>query len=158
MSSIKTLHPNQIYHGDARKHMRRIEPESIALSVWSPPYHVGKSYEGGLTFAEWQSLLKDVIQMHVEVLIPGGFMAINIADILCFRDATMPRIMAENVNRRRCSVTHEQVLNAKRKHPHYNRNQLAELLGCSEQTIDRRLNGNNIRGGKYESQTRVKIV
>ena len=119
MSSIKTLRPNQIYHGDARKHMRRIDPESIALSVWSPPYHVGKSYEDGMTFAEWQSLLKDVS---------------------------------------RCSVTHEQVLNAKRKHPHYNRNQLAELLGCSEQTIDRRLNGNNIRGGKYESQTRVKIV
>ena len=158
MSSVKTLHPNQIYHGDARKHMWRIDLESITLSVWSPPYHVGKSYEGGMTFAEWQSLLKDVIQMHVAVLIPGGFMAINIADILCFRDATMPRIMAENVNRRRCSVTHEQVLNAKRKHPHYNRNQLAELLGCSEQTIDRRLNGNNIRGGKYESQTRVKIV
>lgn len=31
-------------------------------------------------------------------------------------------------------------------------------LGCSEQTVDRRLNGNNIRGGKYEAQTRVKIV
>lgn len=158
MSSIKTLRPNQIYHGDARKLMRRIEPESIALSVWSPPYHVGKSYEDGMTFAEWQSMLKEVIQMHVAALIPGGFMAINIADILCFRDATMPRIMAENVNRRRCSVTCEQVLDAKREYPHYNRNQLARLLGCSEQTIDRRLNGNNIRGGKYESQTRVKIV
>ena len=158
MISIKTLQPDQIYHGDARKLMRRIESESIALSVWSPPYHVGKSYEDGMTFAEWQSMLKEVIQMHVAVLIPGGFMAINIADILCFRDATMPRIMAENVNRRRCSVTCEQVLDAKREYPHYNRNQLAKLLGCSEQTIDRRLNGNNIRGGKYESQTRVKIV
>ena len=39
-----------------------------------------------------------------------------------------------------------------------NRYQLAALLGCSEQTVDRRLNGNNIRGGKYETQTRVKIV
>lgn len=39
-----------------------------------------------------------------------------------------------------------------------NRYQLAELLGCSEQTIDRRLHGNNIRGGKYDTQTRIKIV
>jgi site-specific DNA-methyltransferase (adenine-specific) len=39
-----------------------------------------------------------------------------------------------------------------------NRYQLAKLLKCSEQTIDRRLNGNNIRGGKYDHQTRVKIV
>ena len=35
---------------------------------------------------------------------------------------------------------------------------MAAYLGCSEQTIDRRLNGNNIRGGKYETQSRVKLV
>jgi site-specific DNA-methyltransferase (adenine-specific) len=45
-----------------------------------------------------------------------------------------------------------------RGNPELNRYQLAKLLGCSEQTIDRRINGNNIRGGKYEAQTRVKIV
>jgi site-specific DNA-methyltransferase (adenine-specific) len=38
------------------------------------------------------------------------------------------------------------------------REQFAAQLGCSEQTVDRRLNGNNIRGGKHEPQTRVKIV
>ncbi|MBF4322561.1 DNA methyltransferase, partial [Vibrio anguillarum] len=27
-----------------------------------------------------------------------------------------------------------------------------------EQTVDRRLNGNNIRGGKYKTQTRVKLI
>ena len=62
------------------------------------------------------------------------------------------------VNRRRSPVTRSDVLRAMTKHPEYNRYQLAELLGCSEQTIDRRLNGNNIRGGKYETQTRTKIV
>jgi site-specific DNA-methyltransferase (adenine-specific) len=50
------------------------------------------------------------------------------------------------------------VLKATQECPEANRYQLARLLGCSEQTIDRRLNGNNIRGGKYETQTRVKIV
>jgi site-specific DNA-methyltransferase (adenine-specific) len=35
---------------------------------------------------------------------------------------------------------------------------LATFLGCSEQTVDRRINGNNIRGGKYNIQTRVQLV
>jgi site-specific DNA-methyltransferase (adenine-specific) len=56
------------------------------------------------------------------------------------------------------NVTRKQILAAMAKHPDYNRYQLAELLNCSEQTIDRRLNGNNIRGGKYSTQTRVKLV
>ncbi|MNW56890.1 Modification methylase MboII [compost metagenome] len=45
-----------------------------------------------------------------------------------------------------------------KENPDFNRRQLAALLNCSEQTIDRRLNGNNIRGGKYSAQTRVKLV
>jgi site-specific DNA-methyltransferase (adenine-specific) len=66
--------------------------------------------------------------------------------------------MAANISRHKVGITKEQVLQALEVHPGYNRYQLAELLGCSEQTIDRRLHGNNIRGGKYESQTRVKLV
>jgi len=85
-------------------------------------------------------------------------LVINIADILVFRDPSMPRIQAEAVNRKRSPITRDDVLKAMADHPDYNRYQLAKLLGCSEQTIDRRLHGNNIRGGKYESQTRVKIV
>ena len=85
-------------------------------------------------------------------------MAINIADILCFKDASMPKIMAENVSRRKIGLTREQILEAKKKHPTWNRYQLAAHFGCSEQTIDRRLNGNNIRGGKYQTQTRVFLV
>ena len=44
------------------------------------------------------------------------------------------------------------------KHPGVNRYKLAELLGCSEQTVQRRLEGNNIRGGKYEPSTRVLLT
>ncbi|PYS45584.1 MAG: site-specific DNA-methyltransferase, partial [Acidobacteria bacterium] len=44
------------------------------------------------------------------------------------------------------------------ENPALSRYELAARLGCSEQTIDRRLNGNNIRGGKHDTQTRVKIV
>jgi len=149
---------NQIHQGDARALLPQIEPNSIALSVWSPPYFVGKNYEADLTFDEWKSLLSTVIQHHFPIIQPGGFLVINIADILVFKDPEMPQIQADVVNRKRSPVTKEQILEAKRQYPQYNRYQLAELLDCSEQTIDRRLNGNNIRGGKSEVQTRVKIV
>jgi DNA modification methylase len=155
---MKHLADGQIYNGDARELLRQVEPDSIALSVWSPPYHVGKDYERDMSFDDWQSLLRDVIAAHEPALKPGGFLAINIADILCFRDETMPRIQAMTPGRRRHAITTEDVLAAKRVHPDFNRDQLAELLGCSEQTVDRRLNGNNIRGGKHSSQTRVKLV
>ena len=147
-----------IYCGDSLEFLKQIQPSSVALSVWSPPYHVGKEYEKEMSYEEWLSLLADVIALHERVLKPGAFLAINIADILCFQDTSMPRIMAENVSRRKVAVSKEQILEARRQHPTYNRDQLAKLLNCSEQTIDRRLNGNNIRGGKYQPQTRVKLV
>jgi len=152
------LTKNNIYHGQAEKLIKQIEPSSVALSFWSPPYFVGKDYEKDETFDSWQALLKEIIEGHYSILKPGGFMVINIADILAFPDEDMPRFQAMNPSNRRIAVTREMVLEAKRKHPDFNRYQLADLLGCSEQTIDRRLHGNNIRGGKKQVQTRVKLV
>lgn len=152
------LSVDTVYCGKAEEIMRQIEPNSIAVSVWSPPYHVGKSYESGQSYEEWQEMLRTVIENHFACLRPGGFLAINIGDILCFPDSNMPKIQANNVRMRKCKVTEEDVKKAAAQYPDYNRYQLAELLGCSEQTIDRRLHGNNIRGGKYAAQTRVKIV
>ena len=103
-------------------------------------------------------MLQTVINLHFSVLKPGGFLAINIGDILCFPDENMPKIQANNVSMRKSKVTEEDVLKAQAEHPDYNRHQLAKILGCSEQTVDRRLHGNNIRGGKYSTQTRVRIV
>ncbi len=155
---MKYIDVNRIYCGDARSILPKISPDSISLSVWSPPYHVGKDYEKTMTYGEWISLLSDVIKLHFKILKPGGFLAINIADILCFKDDAIPKIMAENVSRRKVSITKEQILEVWARHTSYSRKQIAELMGCSEQTIDRRINGNNIRGGKYAPQTRVKLV
>ena len=152
------LKPNEIYCGDSRKLLKEIEPNSLALSFWSPPYFLGKDYEQGVTYEQWQNMLREVITLHFDVLRPGGFMVINIADILAFQDENMPRIQAENPSNKKCAVTREMVLDAKNLHPDYNRYQLAEYLHCSEQTIDRRLNGNNIRGGKHSVGTHVKLV
>ena len=152
------LEENAIYCGDARHLMAEVRPESVALSFWSPPYFVGKSYERSLTYEDWKDLLREVIALHFKVIAPGGFLAINIADILAFSDPDMPKIQADNVSNKRVKITREDVLAAQSAHPDYNRYQLAELLGCSEQTIDRRLNNNNVRGGKYEDQRKVKVV
>ena len=153
-----SLKIDDIYLGDSRHLMNEIDDCSISLSVWSPPYHVGKSYEAGQSYEEWLDMLGKVIKNHFRILKPGGFLVINIEDILCFADENMPRIQAENVSMRRVSITKEDILKAMAEHPDFNRQKLAVLLGTSEQTIDRRLHGNNIRGGKYSTQTRVKII
>ena len=155
---LNWLARNRIHQGDARVLLKSISPNSVALSIWSPPYHVGKDYEKDMTFKEWEDLLRSVIAHHTRILKPGGFLAINIADILCFSDPDMPKYQAYMPGRQRHALTAKDVQRAVKKHPNFNRDQLAKLLGCSEQTIDRRLNGNNIRGGKYLTQTRVKLV
>lgn len=152
------LDENQIYLGDNRDLLPLISQDSVALSVWSPPYFVGKTYEKDLSFEDWKSLLKEVIHLHYSIIRPGGFLAINIADILTFKDNSMPKIQAEVVSSKRIPITKEDILNVLALHPDWDKYRLAEHFGCSEQTIERRLKGNNIRGGKYSTQTKVKLV
>lgn len=152
------LEENAIYCGDARGLLRDVRPESVALSFWSPPYFVGKSYEREMQYEEWQGLIREVMMLHYPILKPGGFLAINVADVLAFQDADMPRIQADVVSNKRSTVTREQVLEIQSIHPSFNRFQIAEFLGCSEQTVDRRLANNNVRGGKAAVQSKVKLV
>ncbi|HNY44691.1 MAG: site-specific DNA-methyltransferase [Bacteroidota bacterium] len=152
------LKVNAIHQGDASELLKKIEPNSIAVSVWSPPYFVGKNYEKHLSFEGWKNLLKSVIANHFSIIKPGGFLAINIADILVFKDEKMPKIQADAVHRKRISISKENILEVLAKNPTMNRNDLAKHFKCSEQTIDRRLHGNNVRGGKQETQSRVKII
>ncbi len=107
------LKTNKIFHGRAEALMDKIVPDSVSLSFWSPPYFVGKQYEKGVSFEEWQNMLKQVIQGHTRVLKPGGFMIINIADILCFQDEFIPRFQAMNISNHKSKVTREKVIEAK---------------------------------------------
>lgn len=152
------LDENLIYCGDARQLLTRVQPNSVSLSFWSPPYFVGKSYERDLSYEDWKSLLEETIAKHFAIVKQGGFLAINIADILAFPDPDMPKIQGDNVSTKKVKITREDVLAAQREHPTYSRYQLAAVLGCSEQTVDRRLKNNNIRGGKYKAQTKVRLV
>lgn len=46
---LMALAINEIHCGNSRQLIGEIEPDSIACSVWSPPYYVGKDYEKHLT-------------------------------------------------------------------------------------------------------------
>jgi len=157
-SNPSYLAPGEVHQGDAAELIWEIEPESVDLSVWSPPYHVGKEYECGRTFEQWKNLLGAVIAGHSQALKPGAFCVVNIADILAYQDPNMPKIQADTHNRRRLALSKEEIVNAMKELQTTKRQILADHFGVSEQTIDRRLNGNNIRGGKYQNQTRVKMV
>lgn len=154
----KYLQTNKVYQGDARDLLLLIKPDSITVSVWSPPYHVGKKYEEDMTFQDWKNLLDGVIHKHYSIIKPGGFLVINIADILSFKDKSMPRITANNLSGKRIKITKNDIQKVLQKHPDWSKYKLADYFNCSEQTIQRRLEGVNIRGGKYVTQTKVKLV
>ena len=128
VSASPYLATNHIHCGDVRLLLPHVQPEGVALSFWSPPYFVGKPYEAHLTYEEWCALLETTVRLHFPIIVPGGFLVINIADILCFPDPAMPRIQADTVNQKRLKVTRADVLAAKRAYPHYNRYQLAALV------------------------------
>ena len=148
----------RILTGDARRLLAKLPEACIDLSFWSPPYYVGKSYERHLSFDDWRRLLREVIHSHARIIKPGGFLAVNIGDILCFPDPSMPRFQANNRRRKKVPVTKEQILAVKKEHPNAKRQELAALLGCSEQTIQRRLEDNNVRGGKQAPSTKVLLT
>jgi len=149
---------NHIHQGDCVALMGEMPAESVDLSFWSPPYFVGKSYEKELTFEDWQALLRGAIGAHFRILKSAGFMVINIGDILCFSDPGMPSFQANLRHGKKHRITREDVLAAREKHPDANRHYLASILGCSEQTVQRRLENNNVRGGKHGVSTKTLLV
>lgn len=60
--------------------MDEIESNSIALTVTSPPYNVGKSYESDLSLDDYLNFLDRVFNEVYRVTIPGGRLAVNIAN------------------------------------------------------------------------------
>ncbi|MDI9409497.1 MAG: site-specific DNA-methyltransferase [Candidatus Pacebacteria bacterium] len=157
-ASISHEFINKIIHGDSLTILNKIPDNFVDLSFWSPPYFVGKTYESHLSFEEWQNLIKGVVAAHFRILKKGGFLVINIADILCFKDSNIPRYMANNLSNKKSAVTKNDILKAMEANPDANRRRLAEILGCSEQTIQRRIEHNNVRGGKSNPSTRILLV
>jgi len=74
-----------VYFKDSRDMSDEIPDKSVHLVVTSPPYNTGMEYEKGTTFKEHLLNVNDVMKECARVLVPGGIIAINVADILNFK-------------------------------------------------------------------------
>lgn len=61
--------------------MGNIPDSSVHLMVTSPPYNVSKEYDQNLTMQEYAELLREVFSETYRVLVSGGRVCINIANV-----------------------------------------------------------------------------
>ena len=61
--------------------MEELPDNSVHLMVTSPPYNVGKDYDKNLTLDEYREFLKRVWSEVKRVLVPGGRVCINLANL-----------------------------------------------------------------------------
>jgi site-specific DNA-methyltransferase (adenine-specific) len=71
---------NKVFCKSSEK-MEELPDNSVHLMVTSPPYNVGKEYDENLTLREYRSFLKMVWSEVKRVLVPGGRVCINIANL-----------------------------------------------------------------------------
>ncbi len=63
------------------ENMEELPDNSVHLVVTSPPYNVGKEYDANLTLQEYRAFLMRVWSEAKRVLVPGGRVCINVANL-----------------------------------------------------------------------------
>lgn len=71
---------NKIFCKSSEK-MEELPDNSVHLMVTSPPYNVGKEYDENLTLGEYLRLLRNVFKETHRVLVSGGRVCINVANL-----------------------------------------------------------------------------
>jgi DNA modification methylase len=61
--------------------MTELPGDSVHLMVTSPPYNVGKEYDEDLSLEEYLGFLQCIWKETLRVLVPGGRMCINVANL-----------------------------------------------------------------------------
>jgi modification methylase len=61
--------------------MDELPDSSVHLVVTSPPYNVGKEYDENLSLSEYRDLLRRVFSEVYRVLVPGGRICVNLANL-----------------------------------------------------------------------------
>lgn len=92
MKSFYSRENVTVYTGDCVEVLPQLPAASAQAIVTSPPYNVGKAYEQGNSTADYVRLLHGFIDGCAHVLDCGGWMIVNIADVLCGTDRR------ENIN------------------------------------------------------------
>lgn len=71
---------DRVHYGDARD-MRLLPNSSVHLVVFSPPYNCGKDYDVGLSMSEYRSLMQSTMREIHRVLVCGGRVCVNVANL-----------------------------------------------------------------------------
>ncbi len=71
---------NKIHCIDSRS-ISILPDNSVHLMVTSPPYNASKEYDENLSLQDYLQLLKDVFQEVFRVIVPGGRVCVNIANL-----------------------------------------------------------------------------
>lgn len=71
---------NKIFNHSSEK-MPELHDNSVHLIITSPPYNVSKDYDENLSLKEYLNLLKSVFSECFRVLIDGGRICVNIANV-----------------------------------------------------------------------------
>ncbi len=72
---------DKIILGDAREVLKRLPDNCVHLMVTSPPYNTGKEYDEDLTLGEYLDFIEEVMREVYRVLVWGGRVCFNIADL-----------------------------------------------------------------------------
>jgi len=79
-NAISKENLNRVFHKSAET-MNELPDSSIHLAITSPPYNVGKAYDQNLTLNSYLELLHNVWKEIKRVLVPGGRICINVANL-----------------------------------------------------------------------------
>jgi len=74
------LAENEVFNQSSTT-MDQVADNSVALMVTSPPYHVGKDYDGADSFEGYLDLLTEVFAESYRKLQPGGRAVVNVANL-----------------------------------------------------------------------------
>lgn len=61
-----------VFEGDCRDLITAIPDQSVQVIVTSPPYNIGKSYERKVSLAAYLKREREVINLCIDKLKPGG--------------------------------------------------------------------------------------
>lgn len=80
-SQPTTEHVKSFLSVESSEKMLDLPDRSVALTVTSPPYHVGKEYDTDESFDDYLAMLERVFVETFRVTEPGGRVAVNVANL-----------------------------------------------------------------------------